>query len=47
MQPVKTDKVFASTNSSNVHMQKALNKVDFSFTGKIEGLGEDDPELFY
>ncbi len=28
-------------------MQKALNKAGFSFAGKIEGLDEGDPELFY
>jgi len=43
----KTNKVFTSTNSSNTPMQKALNKVGFSFAGKINGLDEGDPELFY
>ena len=43
----KTNKVFTSTNSSNVQMQKALDKVGFSFAGKINGLDEGDPELFY
>ena len=43
----KTSKVFTSTNSSNTQMQKALNKVGFSFAGKINGLDEGDPELFY
>ncbi len=43
----KTNKVFTSTNSSNTQMQKALSKVDFSFAGKINGLDEGDPELFY
>lgn len=43
----KTNKVFTSTNNSNTQMQKALNKVGFSFAGKINGLDEGDPELFY
>ncbi|MEM9829155.1 MAG: GNAT family N-acetyltransferase [Bacteroidota bacterium] len=43
----KTNKVFTSTNSSNTQMQKALNKIGFSFAGKINGLDEGDPELFY
>ncbi len=43
----KTDKVFTSTNSSNIQMQKALTKVGFAFAGKIDGLDDGDPELFY
>ena len=43
----KTNKVFTSTNSSNIRMQKALTKVGFSFAGKIDGLDDGDPELFY
>ena len=43
----KKNKVFTSTNSSNTQMQKVLNKVGFSFAGKIIGLDEGDPELFY
>lgn len=43
----KTNNVFTSTNSSNTQMQKVLNKVGFSFAGKINGLDEGDPELFY
>ena len=43
----KTNKVFTSTNSSNIQMQKALSKVGFSFAGKVNGLDDGDPELFY
>ena len=43
----KTDKVFTSTNSSNIQMQKALNKADFTFAGELKGLDDGDPELFY
>ncbi len=43
----KTNKIFTSTNTSNIQMQKALSKVGFSFAGEINGLDEGDPELFY
>jgi RimJ/RimL family protein N-acetyltransferase len=43
----KTNKVFTSTNTSNLQMQKALAKAGFAFAGKIVGLDEGDPELFY
>ena len=43
----KTNKVFTSTNSSNIQMQRALAKVGFSFAGEIKGLDDGDPELFY
>lgn len=43
----KAEKVFTSTNSSNLPMQKALTKADFTFAGKLDGLDDDDPELFY
>jgi len=43
----KTKKVFTSTNRSNIPMQKALNKIGFSFAGELVGLDDGDPELFY
>jgi RimJ/RimL family protein N-acetyltransferase len=43
----KTDKIFTSTNSSNLPMQKALTKSGFTFIGKLDGLDDGDPELFY
>jgi RimJ/RimL family protein N-acetyltransferase len=43
----KSEKVFTSTNSSNFPMQKALTKSGFTFAGKLDGLDDDDPELFY
>ena len=43
----KTNKVFTSTNSSNIQMQKALTKAGFSYAGKLSGLDDGDPELFY
>jgi len=43
----KAEKVFTSTNSSNLRMQKALAKSGFTFAGKLDGLDGGDPELFY
>ncbi len=43
----RTNKVFTSTNSSNTQMQRALTKAGFSFSGKLNGLDDGDPELFY
>jgi len=28
-------------------MQKVLSKIGFVFSGQLDGLDEDDPELFY
>lgn len=43
----KTNKVFTSTNNSNIPMQKALTKAGFTFAGELIGLDDGDPELFY
>jgi RimJ/RimL family protein N-acetyltransferase len=43
----KTEKVFTSTNRSNMPMQRAIEKAGFSFAGELIGLDEGDPELFY
>jgi len=43
----KADKVFTSTNSTNLRMQRALIKSGFTFSGKLDGLDKGDPELFY
>ena len=43
----KAEKMFTSTNSSNLRMQKALTKAGFTFAGKLDGLDDGDPELFY
>jgi GNAT superfamily N-acetyltransferase len=43
----KADKVFTSTNRSNIQMQRALNKAYFSFAGELNGLDDGDPEFFY
>jgi len=42
-----TNKVFTSTNASNIPMQQVLNKIGFTFSGKLIGLDYRDPELFY
>ena len=43
----RTDKLFTSTNRSNLPIQRALTKAGFTFAGEIDGLDEGDPELFY
>ena len=43
----KSSKVFTSTNLSNTPMQSVLAKAGFMYSGKLEGLDDDDPELFY
>lgn len=43
----RTDKLFTSTNLSNLPMQALLAKLGYSLCGVIHGLDEGDPELFY
>jgi len=43
----QTNKVFTSTNNSNIQMQKSLTNAGFTFAGKLNGLDDGDPELFY
>jgi ribosomal protein S18 acetylase RimI-like enzyme len=42
-----TDEVFTSTNMSNVAMQSLLESEGWSFSGKLDGLDEGDPELVF
>ena len=42
-----TDKLFTSTNESNVIMQALLEKLGYAQTGVINNLDEGDPELVY
>jgi GNAT superfamily N-acetyltransferase len=42
-----TDQVFTSTNASNVAMRSLLVSEGWSFSGKLDGLDEGDPELVY
>ena len=39
--------VFTSTNESNVPMRALLESEGWSFSGKLHGLDEGDPELVY
>ena len=43
----RTDKLFTSTNQSNLQMQSLLAKSGYELTGVIHNLDEGDPELVY
>lgn len=43
----QTEKLFASTNESNLPMQGLLAKTGFVCCGQIDALDEGDPEIFY
>lgn len=43
----RTEKLFTSTNSSNLPMQKLLEGCGFERCGLIHGLDEGDPEIVY
>jgi len=47
MKMCKTEKFFTSTNKSNTPMRNLLTKMDFVYSGILEGLDEGDPEIFY
>ncbi|OXS60078.1 acetyltransferase (GNAT) family protein [Bacillus sp. V-88] len=42
-----TEKIFSSTNQSNIEMQKVFQKNGYTPSGKIENLDPGDPELIY
>jgi ribosomal protein S18 acetylase RimI-like enzyme len=42
-----TEKLFTSTNQSNLPMQKLCERIGFVRSGVIENLDEGDPELVY
>jgi len=42
-----TERIFTSTNQSNIPMQSLLAKLGYRPSGKIENLDEGDPELVY
>jgi ribosomal protein S18 acetylase RimI-like enzyme len=42
-----TEKIFTSTNQSNIPMQLLLANIGFQVSGVINGFDEGDPELFY
>ncbi len=43
----QTDKLFTSTNQSNLAMQSLCERLGFRRSGIVENLDEDDPELIY
>jgi len=43
----QTDRLFTSTNLSNVRMQALLAKLGYKLSGVIHDLDENDPELVY
>ena len=42
-----TEKIFSSTNQSNIEMQKVFQKNGYTPSGKIENMDPGDPELIY
>ena len=42
-----TDKLFTSTNQSNIPMQRLLASMGYQPSGVIENLDDNDPELIY
>jgi GNAT superfamily N-acetyltransferase len=42
-----TDRIFTSTNQSNVAMIGLLEKEDWHFSGQLEGIDEGDPEIVF
>ncbi|MFW9856731.1 MAG: GNAT family N-acetyltransferase [Candidatus Thorarchaeota archaeon] len=43
----KTEKLFTSTNQSNIPMQGLLEKLNFAKSGIVHNLDPGDPELIY
>jgi len=43
----QTNKLFTSTNLSNIPMQSLLVRLGYKLSGLIHNLDEDDPELVY
>ncbi len=42
-----SQKLFTSTNLSNLPMQRLLEKLGYSISGVVHNLDEGDPEVFY
>lgn len=42
-----TEKLFTSTNLSNLPMQHLLEKLGYTISGVVHNLDEGDPEVFY
>ncbi len=51
MQHIETncedEKLFTSTNLSNLRMQRLLEKLGYTISGVVHNLDEGDPEVFY
>jgi len=43
----KSEKLFTSTNLSNLPMQRLLEKLGYVISGVVHNLDEGDPEVFY
>ena len=43
----QSEKLFTSTNLSNLPMQRLLNKAGYALSGVIHNLDEGDPEIVY
>ena len=43
----EAEKLFTSTNLSNLPMQHLLEKSGYTISGVVHNLDEDDPEVFY
>jgi len=43
----RSEDLFTSTNESNSHMQRVLDKLGYKRSGVIHNLDPDDPELVY
>lgn len=42
-----TDKLFTSTNESNLPTQHLLDRLGYTYSGTVDNLDEGDPERFY
>lgn len=43
----QSEKLFTSTNLSNLPMQRLLEKLGYAISGVVHNLDEGDPEVFY
>lgn len=43
----QSERIFTSTNQSNLPMQELLQKLGYRHSGTVEDLDPGDPELFY
>lgn len=43
----ESEKLFTSTNLSNLRMQRLLEKLGYTISGVVHNLDEGDPEVFY